>query len=306
MTVQSSSRRILLTGASGLVGSALQPVLESRGHRVVKLIRSNGSPTSGKAIWNPQSGKIDLRQAGPLDAVVHLAGENIAQRWSPAVKQRIRDSRVNGTHQLSEAIAGLDSPPAVLICASATGFYGDRGDEWLDESSAPGKGFLADTCREWEAAANPARARGIRVVQLRFGIVLSPRGGALAKMLPAFRLGIAGPLGNGRSYWSWITLDDLVEVIHHALDTETLAGPVATVSPSPVTNAEFTKTLGRVLHRPTLLPVPVFALQMLFGEMAREAMLASARVKPARLLETGFRFQHGALEPALEHLLGRQ
>ncbi|MBK7999121.1 MAG: TIGR01777 family protein [Verrucomicrobia bacterium] len=306
MTVQSSPRRILLTGASGLVGSALQPVLESRGHTVVKLVRGTGTPTTGSANWNPKSGEIDLSQVGQLDAVVHLAGENIAQRWSPAVKQRIRDSRVKGTRQLADAISKLDSLPKVLICASATGFYGDRGDEWLDESSSPGTGFLADTCQEWEAAANPARASGIRVVHLRFGIVLSPRGGALAKMLPSFRLGIAGPLGNGRSYWSWITLDDLVEVIHHALDTETLAGPVATVSPSPVTNAEFTKTLGRVLHRPTFLPVPAFALQMLFGDMAREAMLASARVKPARLLETGFRFQHGALEPALEHLLGRK
>lgn len=305
MTVQSSPRRILLTGASGLVGSALQPVLESRGHHVVKLVRGTGSPTSENAIWNLQSGKINLSQAGPLDAVVHLAGENIAQRWSTAVKQRIRDSRLNGTRQLSEAIAGLDSPPKVLICASATGFYGDRGDEWLDESSAPGTGFLADTCQEWEAAADPARARSIRVVHLRFGIVLSPRGGALAKMLPAFRLGIAGPLGDGKSYWSWITLDDLLNVIQHTLDTEALSGPVATVSPNPVTNAEFTKTLGRVLHRPTFLPVPVFALQMLFGEMAREAMLASVRVKPTRLLETGFRFQHSALGPALEHLLGK-
>jgi uncharacterized protein (TIGR01777 family) len=303
MTVESSPRRILLTGASGLVGAALQPLLESRGHRVIKLIRSAGSPTSGSAIWNPQSGKIDLNQAGPLDAVVHLAGENIAQRWSPAVKQRIRDSRVNGTRQLADAIAKLDSPPKVLACASATGFYGDRGDEWLDESSAPGTGFLADTCQEWEAAANPAHARGIRVVHLRFGIVLSPRGGALAKMLPAFRLGIAGPLGNGRSYWSWITLDDLLDVIQFALDTGTLSGPVATVSPNPVTNAEFTKSLGRVLRRPTFLPVPTFALQMLFGEMAREAMLASVRVKPTRLLEAGFRFRHTTLGPALEHLL---
>lgn len=256
-------------------------------------------------MWNPQSGKIDLGQAGQLDAIIHLAGENIAQRWSPVVKQRIRDSRVNGTRQLTEAMAKLDSPPKVLICASATGFYGDRGDEWLDESSAPGTGFLADTCQEWEAAADPARACGIRVVQLRFGIVLSPRGGALAKMLPAFRLGIAGPLGNGRSYWSWITLDDLLAVIQFALETQVLSGPVATVSPNPVTNAEFTTTLARVLHRPAFLPVPVFALQMLFGEMAREAMLASVRVTPARLLAAGFRFRHAALGPALEHLLPR-
>jgi len=294
----------LVTGASGLVGTALVSVLEARGHQVVKLIRGPASSASA-ATWNPEAKQIDLSRAGNIDAVVHLAGANIAQRWTPDVKRRIRDSRVEGTHLLSDALAKLPTPPKVLVCASATGFYGDRGEEWLDERSAPGHGFLADTCQEWEAAADAARVTGIRVVHLRLGIVLTPKGGALAKMLPAFRLGIGGRLGDGQAYWSWIELDDLIEVILHALATESLKGPVNAVSPNPITNSVLTETLGHVLRRPAFLPVPRFALELLFGEMAREAMLASFRVKPSRLLETGFQFRFAELEPALRHLLGR-
>ncbi len=293
-----------MTGASGLVGSALVSVLDARGHRVVKLMRGPASSAS-TATWNPEARQIDLRRAGNIDAVVHLAGANIAQRWTPEVKRRIRDSRVEGTLLLSDALAKLPTPPKVLVCASATGFYGNRGEEWLDERSAPGHGFLADTCQEWEAAADAARATGIRVVHLRLGIVLTPNGGALAKMLPAFRLGIGGRLGDGRAYWSWIVLNDLIEAILHALVTESLKGPVNAVSPNPITNSVLTETLGRVLRRPAILPVPRFALELLFGEMAREAMLASFRVKPSRLLETGFQFRFPELEPALRHLLVR-
>jgi len=294
----------LVTGASGLVGSALVSALDARGHQVVKLMRGPASSASA-ATWNPEARQIDLGRAGNIDAVVHLAGANIAQRWTPEVKRRIRDSRVEGTQLLSGALAKLPTPPKVLVCASATGFYGNRGEEWLDERSAPGHGFLADTCQEWEAAADAARATGIRVVHLRLGIVLTPNGGALAKMLPAFRLGIGGRLGDGRAYWSWIVLDDLIEAILHALVTESLKGPVNAVSPNPITNSVLTETLGHVLRRPAILPVPRFALELLFGEMAREAMLASFRVKPSRLLETGFQFRFPELEPALRHLLVR-
>lgn len=293
-----------MTGASGLVGSALIPVLEARGHQVVKLVRGPAS-SAFAATWNPEAKQIDLSRAGNIDAVVHLAGENIAQRWTPGVKRRVRDSRVEGTRLLSDALAKLPVPPKVLICASATGFYGNRGEEWLDERSAPGHGFLADICQEWEAAADAARVRGIRVVHLRLGIVLTPKGGALARMLPAFRLGIGGRLGDGRAYWSWIALDDLIEVIQHALETESLQGPVNAVTPNPITNSTLTKTLGHVLRRPAILPVPRFALELLFGEMGREAMLASFRVKPIRLLESGFKFRFTELEPALRYLLGR-
>lgn len=298
--------RVLITGGSGLVGSALAPVLIANGHEVVRLVRPS-APAAGLeslAIWNPEAGQVDLSRAGCLDAVVHLAGETIAQRWTPEVKRRIRDSRVAGTRLLCEALAGLPTPPKVLVCASATGFYGDRGDEWLDEASSAGAGFLADVCRDWEASAAPAAERGIRVVHLRIGIVLTPKGGALAKMLPVFRLGLGGRLGSGRAYWSWITLDDLLEVIQHALANEALRGAVNAVSPHPVTNAEFTKILGGVLRRPAILPVPRFAVELLFGEMGREAMLAGFRVKPAKLIESKFKFRFPDLAPALRHLVG--
>jgi hypothetical protein len=235
-----------------------------------------------------------------IDATVHLAGENIAaRRWTPAQKAKIRESRVGGTRLLAETLAKLRKPPRTLVCASAIGFYGDRSDQRLNEDSPPGTGFLADTCREWEAAARPAVEQGIRVVHLRTGLVLASQGGALAKMLPPFRLGIAGIIGSGRQYMSWISLGDLVAVISYALSNETQRGPVNAVAPNPVTNYEFTKTLGRVLRRPTLFPMPAFAARLAFGEMADGLLLASTRVEPKRLLDCGFRFRFPELEAAL-------
>lgn len=291
---------ILVTGASGLIGRAASVALAAGGHRVIPLRRGAGGagPT-----WQPEKGEINLAPAGSIDAVLHLAGEGIAQRWTTLVKQRIRDSRVQGTHVLCEALAKLPQPPKALVCASATGFYGSRGEEWLDESSAPGTGFLADICQEWEAAAAPAVKAGSRVVHLRFGIVLAKEGGALAKMLPAFKLGLGGRLGDGRAWWSWIAISDLVKVIHLALMDDSLSGPVNAVSPHPVTNAEFTHALGRALRRPAILPVPRFVIETVFGEMGREALLASARVRPERLHQQGFQFHHGEIDPALSAVL---
>jgi uncharacterized protein len=295
---------ILLSGASGLIGSTLTPFLTTNGHQVVKLSRRSSKGDGATATWDPATGKIDLSQAGPLDAVVHLAGETIAQRWTPAAKARISESRIHGTRLLSEALARLPQPPRVLACASATGFYGHRGDEMLNEQSARGSGFLAEVCQAWEAATQPAAQKGIRVVNLRLGIVLSPVGGALGKMLPAFRLGLGGKLGGGQHYWSWIALDDVLSAIHHVLTDKSLNGPVNVVAPRAVTNLEFTKTLGKVLGRPTVFAVPAFAIKLLFGEMGEEAMLASSRVQPSRLQQSGFAFRFPELEPALRYLLG--
>jgi hypothetical protein len=293
---------ILVTGASGLIGTALVALLKERGHRPVPLRRNRAA---AGAFWNPSSGQIDLTGAGRIDAVVHLAGQPVAVRWTAANKAAIRDSRLQGTRLLSEALARLEERPAALVCASAIGYYGNRGDELLDEESAAGTGFLREVVRDWEAAAKPAADGGIRVVHLRFGIVLSARGGALAKMLPVFRLGLGGRVGSGEQYWSWIALEDVLGVIELALGSESLRGPINAVAPNAVTNAEFTKTLGSVLRRPALCPVPTFALRLVFGEMARETLLASARVKPARLLDAGFKFRFPELEPALRHLLHR-
>jgi uncharacterized protein (TIGR01777 family) len=238
--------------------------------------------------------------------VVHLAGENVAAgRWSLARKERIRSSRVEGTRLIAEALAGLDRPPPVWVNASAIGFYGDRGDERLDETSAPGDGFLAETCVAWEAATAAARAAGVRVVLLRIGIVLDAKGGALARMLTPFRWGLGGRLGHGRQFMSWITLDDLVGVLRRALVDGGLEGAVNAVAPRPVTNAEFTRTLGRVLRRPTLLPAPALAIRLLLGEMGQELLLAGARVRSAELERCGFEFRHGQLEGALRAVLER-
>ena len=245
---------ILITGASGLVGSALTPFLEQRGHRVSKLSRSDSNTSAPR--WNPAGGMIDLGPAGPLDAVIHLAGENIAQPWKRAVRKRIRESRVQSTKLLSETLTASRPIPRVLICASATGYYGDRGDELLDEQSLPGHGFLPEICREWEAAADPARTAGIRVVHLRFGIILSPWGGALKRMLPVFKMGLGGKLGDGHYYWSWLAIDDVLGVVDHVLNTEYISGPINTVTPFPVTNREFTKALAAALKRPAFFTIP--------------------------------------------------
>jgi uncharacterized protein (TIGR01777 family) len=303
------SMKILVSGSTGLIGSALVPFLTAGGHAVVALARTGArraaSHPAQAVEWNPDAGIINRAALEGFDAVVHLAGENIAGRWTAAKKERIRASRTGPTRLISEALAQLTRPPKVLVCASAVGIYGDRGDEILVEASAPGSGFLAEVGREWEAAAEPARVAGIRVVHLRFGIVLSPRGGALARMLPAFRLGLGGRVGSGRQFWSWIALDDAVGAIHHTLFTDSLSGPVNAVAPQAVTNGEFTRTLARVLGRPALLPAPACALRLALGEMAEAALLASTRAEPRRLAETGYAFRFPQLEPALRHLLGR-
>jgi uncharacterized protein len=292
---------VLVSGAKGLIGSALIPELEARGHRINRLTRS---PRSGEDIrWDPDAGMIEGDLAG-IDAVVHLAGESIAEgRWTSERKRRILESRQKGTHLLAEKIAGLPEPPSVMVSASAIGYYGDRGNELLTEESEPGTMFLSGVCKEWEAAAQPAREAGVRVVHPRFGIVLSTEGGALGTTLPIFKLGGGGKIGSGRQYWSWVTLDDVVGAIVHAINMGTLSGPVNVVAPDPPTNAEYTRVLGRVLGRPTFFAVPAPAIRIVLGGMADNLLLASARVEPAKLEETGYEYRHPELEGALRHLL---
>lgn len=296
--------KVLMTGSSGLIGSALGARLASQGHGVTRLVRAKPAAGAAALEWDPAAGRLDAAALEGFDAVVHLAGESIASgRWTAARKARIRDSRIQGTRLLSERLARLMRKPAVLVCASAIGYYGNRGEEVLGESSPAGSGFLADLCREWEAASDAAASAGIRVVNLRTGLVLSRQGGALPRMLVPFRLGVGGRIGDGRQYMSWITLDELTGVYLYALRTETLAGPVNAVTPNPVINADFTRTLGRVLRRPTLFPLPAFAARLVLGEMADELLLASARVQPARLVATGYVFRFAELENALRHVL---
>ena len=278
--------KVLVTGSSGLIGSSLCPFLTTGGHRVTRLARGSTEIPSG------------------IDAVVHLAGESVAGRWSRAKKGRILESRREGTRRLCEAIGRLDAPPPVLVCASGVGFYGNRGDEILTEDSPGGTGFLPDVCAAWESACDPARERGIRVVHLRTGIVLSGAGGALARMVPPFRLGLGGPLGTGNQFMSWIAMDDLVGIIVFALMNDSIAGPVHAVAPQPATNAEFTRALGRVLSRPAFLPIPSFALRLAFGEGADEMLLAGQRVVPERLRAAGFEWRYPELDRALRHVLG--
>jgi uncharacterized protein len=290
-----------VSGSSGLVGSALVPLLSAGGHRVVRLRRTHGS----ELLLPVTDDRSDPDSR--LDAVVHLAGEPIVSgRWTAAKKTRIRTSRVEGTRALCQTLAQAARPPKVIVCASAIAFYGNRGDELLDEGSGPGDGFLADVVQAWEESTKPATQRGIRVVLLRLGMILSRQGGALAKMLPLFRCGLGGRLGGGRQYWSWIALDDALGAICHALTTDHLAGPVNGVAPQTVTNAQFTAALGHVLRRPTLAIVPAWAVRALLGQMADELLLASARVVPRRLIEAGYVFRYGQLDDALHHLLGRQ
>lgn len=289
--------KVAMTGASGLIGSAFATHLRAAGHDVRPLTRGPAGA------WDPSVGRLDRSALDGLDVVVTLAGERLVGRWTEAKKRRIRESRVIGTRLVAEAIAGLDRKPRVLLAASAVGYYGDRGTEELTEASPPGDDELARLVREWEAATAPATAAGVRVVSLRFGVVLSPGGGALAALLPFFRLGLGGPVGGGAQYFSWIALDDVVAALGFLLGADSISGPVNVTAPHPVPNRDFARALGRVLRRPALLPVPPLALRLRFGTEAAWVLQSGQRMLPARLLAAGYRFRFAEVEPALRHLL---
>ena len=293
--------RILISGASGLIGSALVPSLESKGCEVMRLVRRKARGAK-EAQWDPMH-PIPPQLVSGFDVVIHLSGEKVAGRWTESKKDRIRESRVFSTDFLAQALAKAENRPGVFLCASAIGYYGNRGDEVLTEASLSGDGFLSEVCREWEFAAEPASDAGIRTVSLRTGIVLSRNGGALKQMLLPFRLGLGGRIGDGSQWWSWIHIEDLVAAIHHILRSDSVKGPINMVSPDPVTNAEFTKTLAKTLKRPATLPVPAFAARLAFGGFADEGLLASARVEPKNLIESGLQFRLPDLASALENLL---
>jgi uncharacterized protein (TIGR01777 family) len=294
--------KVLISGGSGFIGASVVETLLKQGHSVVRLTRAAVGKDSEDVRWNPSTGYIEILPE-PLDAVIHLAGENIFGRWTTAKKDRIRASRVDGTLLLSEHLASMQRRPRVFICASAIGFYGNRGDEVLTETADAGEGFLSNVCRDWEAACTPADAAGIRVVRMRFGTVLAKHGGALGKMLGAFKAGLGGTLGNGQQWVSWITLNDALRAILYALDDETFFGAVNVTTPEPVQNRTFTETLGHILHRPTRLSLPAVILRLVLGRFAEETLLASTRAVPRRLLGVGFKFEHPALAQALPSLL---
>ena len=296
--------RVVVSGASGLVGARLGDLLRDAGRNVSALVRR--TPRADAEIeWDPPRARIAAAALEGSHAVVHLAGENVAGgRWTAARKRLIRSSRVESTLLLARALSELARPPRVFVCASAIGYYGNRGEESLCEESEPGAGFLADLCREWEAATAAAGRAGLRVVCLRIGVVLSAKGGALARMLTPFRLGLGGVIGNGRQVMSWIALDDLVRAIDHGIQNDNVIGPVNAVAPRPVTNREFTRTLGKLLRRPTVLPLPAPIVRLAFGEMGRALLLDGARVRPDKLTASGFEFRFPHLELALRHELG--
>ena len=295
--------KILISGSSGLIGRALTAALEGEGHETAALVRPSSASSDGVR-WDPDAGTIDAAALEGFDAVIHLAGENIAdRRWTDERKARIRDSRVRGTALLADALAGLDRKPRAMLCASAAGYYGDRGGETLSDGAAPGAGFLAETTREWEEAAKPAVDAGIRVVNLRIGIVLSPSGGMLKRVLPIFRMGLGGKLGDGSQYMSWAAMPDLTRAIAWTLELDDIAGGVNVSSPFPITNAEFTRALGKALNRPALFAVPAFALRLAQGELA-DAVLSSVRMSPDRLLASGFEFRYADIESALKWAVG--
>jgi uncharacterized protein len=295
--------KILIGGSHGLVGTALIKQLEEGGHDVYRLVRF--APQSEREVeWSPDRFSIAIARLDGFDAVINLAGESIADgRWTDDKKKRIRDSRIKGTELLSKVFADLVKPPATFICASAIGIYGNRGDEVLTEESKSGDDFLAKVCVDWEEATAAATAKGIRVVNTRFGVILDPKGGALAKMLPPFRMGVGGKIGNGKQWMSWITLDDVVKGLEFVLTNDSVKGPVNFVAPNAVTNAEFTKALGHALSRPTIFPIPAFGVRLLFGEMGDALLLGSIRVEPAKLKEAGYNFKDSDLDEALRRLL---
>jgi len=295
--------RIAITGASGLLGSGLVPLLRSSGHEVVPLVRR--APSPGEIPWDPAKGELDPRALSGFDAVIHLAGESISGRFTEAHKREVMDSRTQGTRLLSEALASADRPPRALICASAVGFYGNRGDGELDEESPPGEGFLAEVVKAWERSADAARDAGLRVCHLRVGVVLTPRGGALHELLTPFRLGLGGRVGDGRQFWSWISHEDVLRAFAAVVSDPGYVGAVNATAPAPVTNAEFTRTLGKVLGRPTLFPLPAAVIKLAFGEMGQALLLDGARILPRKLLAHGFQFQHPTLEAALRFELKR-
>ena len=298
--------RILVTGSTGFIGSALVPFLRDQGHDVVRLVRRKRGSAEQEVVWNPAQGTIDREGLERLDAVVHLAGANIAKgRWTIRRKQTLWNSRVEGTSLLCNTLGALQNPPKTLVAISAIGYYGDRGDELLDEESPPGTSYLADLCKAWETAARTAEPHGIRVVNPRLGMVLSPTGGPLRPLLHIFRFGLGGRLGTGNAYMSWITLHDALNVIAHCLASETLTGPINTVAPEPPTNRAFTAALGKALHRPTCCTVPAFVLRLALGQLGQELLLASARVIPRRLTESGFTFAHPTIENALHSMLSK-
>lgn len=299
----STTQRVAVSGASGLVGSALLPLLHDHHYTAQRLVRKSSRIKDNDIYWNSQDGSIETSKLEGVHAVVHLAGENIAGRWTPELKQSIRDSRVSGTRFLVQALSQLHTPPNVLVCASAVGFYGERGDQKLSEADSAGEGFLAQVAQEWEAEARAAENLGIRVVRIRIGVVLTPQGGALAKMLLPFRLCLGGTIGSGTQYWSWITLPDLVRAIYFCIANESLSGPVNLVAPQPVTNSEFTSTLAKTLGRPAIFPLPAFAAKLALGEMADALLLTSTRAVPGKLQQAGFQFEHPFLDQALRALL---
>ncbi len=294
--------RVAVSGASGFIGSAVVRRLERGGHQVSRLVR--GTPQAGEIHWIP-AGALETEALEGIDAVVHLAAENIAGRWTHGKKSRILNSRVQGTLTIAATLARLQRKPKVLVSASAIGFYGSRGDETLEEGSAPGSDFLAEVARQWESATEPASRAGIRVALLRFGVVLGESGGALKQMLGPFKMGVGGRIGSGQQWMSWVALEDVAGAVEHAIAHESLRGPVNVVAPNPVRNAEFTRTLGEVLKRPTMFPMPEFAVSLVFGEMGESLLLGSQRVAPKKLLESGYQFKFPELKGALESAIAR-
>ena len=299
--------RVLITGSSGLIGSVLKPYLTAMGHQVICLVRQNSGPESDRILWDPENNFIDAKYLEDLDAVVHLAGENLnGRRWNRKYKTKIYNSRVTGTKLLGSTLRRLKNPPKVLIAASAIGFYGDRHGEILTEESSEGTGFLANLVKDWELQTQQVRARGIRVVNLRLGVVLTPAGDALAKMLLPFQMGLGGTVGLGKQSLSWVAIEDVVGAIYHAINCKDLEGPVNIVAPDPCTNRILTKTLGIVLKRPTFFRIPKLILRILYGEVVNETIFPSTSARPVKLQNSGYEFRFPKLEPALRHILGKE